>query len=208
MDDNKLTPQQSIELIAKMISTTRQRLRLGQGNIFLFWGYFCVAVAVTVVVAGYIFRSPNVLWLWMLTILGFPYTLIKSRRERTRIDVMTYSDRLTASLWKYVLWLALAAYIIAIAFAIAGHVIWYIMMLYAFFVIGMACSVQGMIIKERSLIFGGAFGVVSGGVLLGALLAGQTSIIVNWNVPLFILTFIVMMIIPGHIINRKAHNQQ
>lgn len=208
MEDRNLTPQQSVELISTMISTTRRRMRLGQGNIFLFWGYFCVAVALIVVAAGYIFHSPNVQWLWMLTILGIPYALVKSRRERAALDVLTYSDRLTASLWKYVLWLAAAAYVIAIVYAVAGHQIWFIMMLYAFFVIGIASSFQGMIIKERSLVAGGAFGVIAGGVLVGALIGGQYSIIAEWNVPLFIITFIVMMIIPGHILNRKAHTEQ
>lgn len=208
MDDKNLTPQQSVELIASMISSTRQRLRLGQGNIFLFWGYFCVAVAIVVVIAQYIFHSPYALWLWMLTILGIPYSIIKSRRERSRLSVLTYSDRLTASLWNYVLWLAVAAYAIAIVFAIAAHPVWFIMMLYAFFVIGIACSFQGMIIKETSLIVGGAIGVISGGVLVSALIGGLTSLIVDWNVPLFIITFVAMMIIPGHILNRKAKKEQ
>lgn len=76
-------------------------------------------------------------------------------------------------------------------------------MLFAFFVVGMAVSMQGMIIREKSLILGGAFSVISGGFIVAGMIAG-----VYWlwmfSSPLFIISFIVMMIIPGHILNRKA----
>lgn len=72
-----------------------------------------------------------------------------------------------------------------------------------FFIIGMATSVQGIIIKEKSLIYGGAFSVICGGFLVAGVLAGAYWLQMYSSL-LFIISFIVMMIIPGHILNHKA----
>ena len=80
------------------------------------------------------------------------------------------------------------------------------MMLFAFFVVGMAVSVQGMIIKENVMIAGGAFSVVCGGFLVAGMITGA-SWLMMFTQPLLIISMIIMMIIPGHILNRKARNQ-
>ncbi|MDE6653062.1 MAG: hypothetical protein K2K37_01575 [Muribaculaceae bacterium] len=211
MEDKKITPQESMELIANMIANTREQLLTrGAGNMLLFWGYLCVAVALLSYLYTYLHLgkgidipfSPQLIW-WLIPVIGIPYTLYARRRKALLRNVSSYTDRLTASLWNYVLWLALAAFVVGALFLFSGFRVWYIMMLFAFFVVGMAVSMQGMIIREKSLILGGAFSVISGGFIVAGMIAG-----VYWlwmfSSPLFIISFIVMMIIPGHILNRKA----
>ncbi len=210
MEDKKLTPQESMDLITDMIANTRAQLTRGAGNMLLFWGYLCIAVALLSYLYTYLLFvvgialpfSQQLIW-WLIPVIGIPYTLYARRRNAQLRNVTTYTDRLTASLWNYVLWLALAAFIVGALFLFSGFRVWYIMMLFAFFVVGMAVSVQGMIIREKSLMLGGAFSVISGGFIVAGMIAGVTWL---WllSSPLFIISFIVMMIIPGYILNHKA----
>lgn len=53
------------------------------------------------------------------------------------------------------------------------------------------------------MIYGGAFSVLSGGFLMAGVLVSATWLN-SYSLILFIISFIVMMIIPGHILNHKA----
>lgn len=210
MVDKKITPQESMAIIADMIANTREHLTRGAGNMLLFWGYLCISVALLSYFITYLHFvkgidipfSPHLIW-WLIPIIGIPYTLYAQKRNALLRKITTYTDRLTASLWNYVLWLALAAFVVATLFLIFGFSVWYIMNLFVFFVVGMAVSVQGMIIREKSLILGGAFSIICGGFIVAGIISGAYWL---WMLssPLFIISFIVMMIIPGHILNRKA----
>ncbi|PWL58521.1 MAG: hypothetical protein DBY35_13465 [Bacteroidales bacterium] len=211
MEEKELTPGEGIDLITMMITSTKRHLTKGEGNMLLFWGYLCVGVGILALLLGYLKFGVRVdipLWLiqataWLVPLIGIPYTIYVMRRKRVRRKVLTYSDRLTTSLWNYVLWLALAAFLTGLVFFTSSVKAWYIMELYAFFVIGMAVTFQGIIIRECSLVSGGAFSVICGGFLTTGLICD-----VDWinmvSLPLFIIDFIVMMIIPGHILNHKA----
>ena len=210
MEDKKLTEKESMELIAAMIANTKQRLAKGEGNMLLFWGYLCVAVALLNDILSYLHFVVGMnipisgkMILWLIPVIGIPYTLIRNKKISEKRNVLTYTDKLTISLWKYVFGLAVATIILDAVFIIAGLSIWYVMSVFIFFVIGMAISVQGMIIKERSLVFGGAFGVLFGGFIVVGTLIG-TYWLQTCSGILLLIASIGMMIIPGHILNHKA----
>ena len=215
MEEKKLTEKESLELIASMISNTRKHLTRGEGNMLLFWGYLCVIVALLNFILTYIYVqygmvsyipiSDKIIW-WLIPIIGIPYTLIKNKKIANTRKVLTYTDKLSISLWNYVLWLAVATIIIGAIFFISGMSVWYVMFIFTFFVVGMAVSVQGMIIKEKSMIWGGAFSVLSGGFIVVGHLIG-TYWLGMFNGIIFIISFVVMMIIPGYILNYKAKRE-
>lgn len=205
METKVMSEKQSLEIIAAMINRTRKRLDLGEGNIFLFWGYLCIAVAVSVTFVGYLSHSSLASWLWFLIpIVGIPVSLFMQKRRRENCNVISYTDTLSASLWRFVLYLAIISIATSFGFMIAGFNIWVIMMIFGLFVIGFATAMQGMIIREASLIIGGGFGVLTGGFLCSGMMAGATHVLMTWSVPLFILTYLVMFIVPGYILNYKA----
>ncbi|MCM1505160.1 MAG: hypothetical protein NC127_08180 [Muribaculum sp.] len=213
MQDKKLTPADSMELITTMIAATRRHFTKGEGNMLLFWGYLCVIVAVLSIMCGYIqygtgtdIPFPSGLVWWAIPIIGIPYTIAINHKNRTKRKVVTYTDTMTITLWNYVLLLAIAAIAIGMIFYISGFSVWYVMELFTFFVVGMASSVQGIIIKEKSMIYGGAFSVLSGGFLIAGLIGGCYWL-QSYSSYLFIISFIVMMIIPGHILNHKANTE-
>ena len=51
MEEKKINEKESIELIARMLSDTKSRLEVGDGNILLNWGVLTVAVATVVWIA-------------------------------------------------------------------------------------------------------------------------------------------------------------
>lgn len=205
MDEKNLTTNESLELITMMISRTRKRLNQGSGNIFLFWGYLCVCVEILVYIAGMIAKSPKVSWLYFLIpIIGIPVSYIYRKHKRDSLGVVTYSDYLTIGLWNIVIWIAIASIVLSLGFFIDGFPVWIVMMLFAFFVVGFATSVQGLIIREKCLILGGSVGIVIGGILTAGYIAGAGANIGMFVGPLFVLTYILMFIIPGHILNHKA----
>ncbi len=213
MEEKQLTPTESIDLKASMIRNTRRRLTRGDGNMLLFWGYLCVAIAIIANVCSYLqfakgvdLPIPALLVWWAIPIIGIPYTIVVTRKNRHLFDVVSYTDRISATLWKYVIVLALAAIAVGMIFFISGFHVWYVIELFTFFIVGMAASVQGIIIKEKSLIYGGAFSVICGGFLVSGVLAGAIWL-QAYSSLLFIVSFIVMMIIPGHILNHKAKKE-
>ena len=66
---------------------------------------------------------------------------------------------------------------------------------------------DGLLIKEKSLTLGGAIGL-SIGIVTVCCVAGRIPLGANWYMPLFILAFVAMMIVPGHILNNKASREK
>ena len=48
MEEKKLTGAESLELISRMIETTKKRMEVGSGNKFLLYGYSAAVLSVAV----------------------------------------------------------------------------------------------------------------------------------------------------------------
>ncbi|MDE6514277.1 MAG: hypothetical protein K2L05_08860 [Muribaculaceae bacterium] len=215
MEEKNLTEKESMELIATMIANTKKGLMRGEGNLMLFWGYFCLIFLIVENICStlylmrhnfdmnwdFVMYSRNI-W-WVIPLVGIPYTLMARRRRAAGRMVMTYTDKISNALWNYVLWLAVATVIVGAVFFLSGMGVWNVMLLFTFFVIGMAISFQGIIINEKPMIFGGGFSVICGGFIVIGLIFGNHSFML-YAKQLFLVSFIVMLIIPGHILNYKA----
>lgn len=204
MEERKLTERESIEVITSMIERTKERY-IGNGNILLMWGYLVVAVTLLVWVLLVTTRYGAWNWLWVLIpVIGFPATIIMARKEQRECGATTYSDKVTSKLWTVAGGSELVTTLFCLGFALfAGVNCWSVMLGYTLVMMPFAEIAQGIIIKERSLIYGGLFGFVVG-IFTLCCIAGGVPLYVNWFLPLFMLCFIAMMIIPGHIINHKA----
>ncbi len=205
MEDKKLNEKESIELIAAMIERTKTRLCLGDGNIMLMWGYLTVGVSALVWVLLLATRHPAVNWLWFLIwIIGGTIMPSMLRKKRTEKGAGSYTDALSAGIWKVVGWGAIVTTFMCLAFMLMGGIVsWSAMFVFALVLVGFAETAQGIIVKERSLVCGGAIGLLAGCFTV-CCIAGGLQLYVNMYMPVFITAFICMMIIPGHILNHKA----
>lgn len=203
MEEKKLNEKESLELIAQMITNTRSRMQTGNGNVYLLWGYTSVAVAILIYIIGFFSTHPSWNFLWFLIwIIGGTLTgrVLKDEKKAPK----GYTDKITEGLWCIVGYCAIVATVLCLYFMLAkGADCWSLMMVFGLFVIGFASSMQGVILKEQSLMVGGGIGMLFGAFITCCLIAG-IPLENSWTTPLFILTFICMMIVPGHIINQKV----
>ena len=50
MEEKKISEQESLELITRMINQTKKDLSVGNGDSFLMWGYLSAAISLAVIV--------------------------------------------------------------------------------------------------------------------------------------------------------------
>ena len=211
MEEKKLNNQESLELITRMINQTKRQLHIGEGNLLLIWGYTSAIVALLVGILLYATGgNPAVNWLWFLIwIVGGTATAVISRRDKSRIEKMpsTYVDRLTSSLWTTIGMLFTVATFMALGFSLfAGKDAWTVMLILAFVMCGFGVTMQGFIIREKSMVAGGVVSLLSG-IFVACCVVSSTPLGVWWIIPVFIICFTCAMIVPGHILNAKAKRQ-
>lgn len=208
MEERNITEAESIEIITSMISRTKERLVKGCGNILLMWGYVSVAVAALIWVLLVTTKHPAINWLWFLIwLIGGTATPIMAKRQRREMGVMSYTDRLTSNMWSVVGWSAIASVFLCLGFLlIGGKDSWSMMLAFALIIVPMAEIMQGLIIKEVSLIAGGGIGLLIG-LFTVCCISAHVALMATWFMPLFIIAFAAMMIVPGHILNAKAKRE-
>ncbi len=207
MEDKKLTEKESLEVITSMIARTKQRY-LGSGNILLMWGYLIVTVTVLVWILLVNTRHNYWNWLWFLIpVIGMPTTVIMARNKQRDHGVITYSDKVSSRLWSIFSISIIGLTLICLGFTFIGDInCWSAMLIYSLLLVPGTEIAQGLIVRENSLVTGAIIGLAVGMVTV-CCIAGGVSLDVNWFMPLFILAFAAMMIVPGHILNHKAKNQ-
>ena len=205
MEERKITEAESIEIITSMISRTKDRLVKGSGNILLMWGYLIVAVTALIWVLLVTTNNPAVNWLWLLIwIIGGIATPIMAKKERVASGSKSYTDKLTSQMWSVVGLTGIASALLCLGFlVIGGKDSWSMMFAFALIIVPMAEIMQGLVIKEISLIAGGSIGL-STGIFTTCCISAHVALMASWFMPLFIIAFAAMMIVPGHILNSKA----
>lgn len=210
MEERTITELESIEVITSMIARTKQRLAKGVGNIMLMWGYLTVCVTLLVWGLLLITKNPAMNWFWFLIwIIGGITTPIMAKKEELNAGVKSYSDKLSSQVWRVVSASALGLTLFCFGFMLIGGINCWVNMLVAFalIIVPFGEIVQGIVVKEKSLIYGGGLGM-SIGFFLMCCIVGQVTLHINWVMLLFCIAFISMMIIPGHVLNHKAKNCQ
>ena len=201
MEDRKLTEKESLEVITSMIALTKQRY-IGDGRILLLFGYLTVAVSALIWILLVITQNPVWNWLWFLVwIIGGIVAPIKAKKQQREKGFKNYSDTLTSRIWSAVGFSAIAATAICLAFLLVkGIDAWPMMLAFALIIVPFAEIAQGIVFKETTLIVAGLF--------TEACIAGDVELYASWYMPLFIIAFVAMMIIPGHILNHKARKEK
>lgn len=203
MEEKIINEKESIELIARMISDTKSRLEVGDGNILLYWGVLTVAVATIVWCAVTITGNAAYNGLWGLLAFGwlFNYRLTKEKKSR---GYRSYTDKMCSVIWTTVGVLGLCGVVMCVVFQYAtGYSSWFAMFLYALIIVGSGVVGSGAALKIKSMVYGGAFSILYGMVIMCCILTGVALDFI-WMMPGFILCFALMMIVPGIEMRRLA----
>ena len=193
MEDRKLEAAESLALIGRMIENTRSRMVRNSGRPLLAWGYATVLTTLAVWGAVLYFQNPrwNYLWL-MLPLLGWLLMWV-SREKKPEGEVRTFVDRVIGNVWTV---MGLSAWFVSMLalFTPMRLPILFIILL----IMGMGTTVTGLIIRFTPTAVGGVAAII---LAPFTLIAGNM-----WQPLLFIAGFVVMMIVPGHILNYKSNH--
>ena len=191
-----------------MIARTRQYY-IGDGNILLMWGYLIVAVTALIWVLLATTHNQVWNWLWFLIwIIGGTATPVMARKQRAERGVKNYSDTLSSRIWSTVGFSAIASTFMCLGFLLVkGIDAWSMMFAFALIIVPFGEIAQGIVINEKPLIAGGAVGLLAG-IFTVCCIAGKVALCATWFMPVFIVAFVAMMIVPGHMLNRKARREK
>ena len=202
MENNKLSEAQSLELIASMIQDSRSRLARNSGTPFLIWGYTTVAVSLFNALALYLGWSHAWAWSWFsIPIIGWLGMMLLFKQEPS---ARNYIDRIVSMIWVVIglsfAWLFVGAIVLGCSISFLTVV-----------VMGIGTVLTGCVIKHRttticgwaamcaSLIFPVVYFIIAKSGSASAISAAWI-----WGeLIVFALIFLVMMVIPGHILNHK-----
>lgn len=202
MEEKKLTEKESLDIIVQMISRTKDRY-VGDANIMLLWGYLTVTVAAAVWIMLAVTHNPawNSLW-FILCLAGIAMPFISKKSENNN-GAKSYSDRITSGMWCSVGITAMVGAICCLGFSLLGNInSWNMMFSLALLIVPFAEIVQGIVIREKSLVAGGSVGMAIG-IFIACCVAGKQPLYACWCLPVFMVAFIAMMIVPGHILKYK-----
>lgn len=193
MEERILSEKESLELISCMIRNTQKRIVKKAGIPFIVFGYLTVLITVAVWFA--LSRTGNSNWnfLWYaIPVIGWPITMIFDKKYPK--DVYTYVDRVVGYLWITCGVVCAGASILAVFFHIS---IMFIVLL----VTGLGSAVTGFIMQFKPLIISGFISII---ISFCCLIMQEYN---SLQMLLLAIAFVVMMIIPGHIMNYKAGKQ-
>lgn len=186
---------ESLELIGRMIENTRSRIARNSGRPLLAWGYATVLTTLVVWGAVAYFQDPRWNYLWLLLpVLGW-LLMGLTRGKRTEGEARTFVDRVIGNVWFVMGSTALFVSLLTLFTPMRLPILFIILL-----IMGMGTAVTGLIIRFTPTIVGGIAAIV---------LAPCTLLACNmWQPLLFIAGFVVMMIVPGHILNHTSNHPQ
>ena len=184
-----------------MIRQSRKNIGTGSGNRFLLYGYLAVVLAV--VVFALVSTTGSSVWAaaWFLMFAPFIYTTVHDRKHRP--TVITYTDRMIDETWKVIgtLFVITVLTMMILGYAL-GSVNFGLMMPLALIYCGIGTSITGLVIKDSVLAYLPLFGLVFAIYMLMTLPA-LLHVPATWHL-YFGISFLIMMVIPGHNLNAKC----
>ncbi|AGY52649.1 hypothetical protein BRDCF_p22 [Bacteroidales bacterium CF] len=190
MEDKNLTQNESLEIISRMIKETRNNMERGGGNIFLLWGYICLIVSLAVYCLLSNTGDYRFNWLWFaIPVVGYPGMIyMLKKREKGAITIVS---RVISNIW---IVLGIVAGLLSIYMFVdyKAYPIMFVMSL----LINSGVAISGLVIRFRPIVIAGFLGILlSFGMLM---VAGINQILI------FALLAVIMLIIPGHILNNVS----
>lgn len=189
MEERQLNEKESLELIARMIQNTQRKLEKGNGMPFLVWGYTTIVVSLLVWYFLSTTGDYRIQYLWFLIpVVAGPVMFFLLRKNDK--GVKTYIDRVIGYVWIVV---GLAGFMLSIT----AIFFWNLPILFIIILLmGSGTAITGLIIRFLPIAIAGFIGIVLS--LACLFIQGTDQMLV------FAAVFLVMMVVPGHILYAKG----
>ncbi len=150
MEDKKLSPQESMELIASMIQSTKRRVAPPDLKISVMWAVLTIVTAVVAWVLIYMTQNPWYNFVWFaIPIIGIPANILLAYKRKEKSSTKSYLDKVSEGLWKTVGFIAIGLTIGCFAAQQCGYPqAWLAMFYYAFIIVGFGATVSGLLLRE------------------------------------------------------------
>lgn len=205
MEDKKLNEKESLALITQMINSSKENMEIGQGNIMLIYGYFTTALSIVLFVL--ISLTHNFIWSWGWMLMFVIWPIMSYRQRQKPPKVVTYTDKVISKVWQVMGWMFIVTFLTIgiIEFSFARYIDFILMLPLSLIYCGIGVSITGIIIQERWMTYTPQIAFIIAIYMLTMLMIGEKATTL-WYL-YFGLSFVFMMIIPGHIVNNKAKKQ-
>ena len=189
MEEKNIDEKESLELISQMIRNTQQKMVKSSGVPFLIYGYLTIIVSLLV---WYLLTTThnyqwNYLW-FLIPGIGTPllFTFIKKRENK----VKTYIDKVVSYVWTVI---GIAGFVVSMA----SIFYWNIPILFIIILLmSIGTAITGLVIQFKPITVAGFVSIF----LSFACLYFDRS----YSILIFAAVFLLMMVIPGHILNYKS----
>jgi len=190
-DKNKLSSQESLDIILKMVSQAKVNFRQSSFHLLL-WGWLVLAASLGHFLLLKFSAAAQPEMAWFLMIPGVFVSMIYGFREGRREKVSTYADRIY--MWTWMSFLISMFLLQFLMFEDEGR----IMMIVILVLCGYATFLSGQILQFRPLLVGGIlFWVFS---ILAFWLSNE------YNLLVMAASVLTGYLIPGHLLRRKIRN--
>ncbi len=186
MQEEKFSPEQSLQLIRSMISKTRQDIS-DKSIYFLVWGWLTFIACTGQFVLKHIFEYEHHYLVWTVVFIGIIFSIYQGRKEDKTKKARTYIDDSIGYLWSGM----------AASFFVLGMILTRLgwdSVVFPFFIMlyGLGTFVSGSIIRFKPLIIGG---IVAWALAIGStfasydyqMLFGAAAILVSYIIPAYML---------------------
>jgi len=209
--DKRLDERRSIEIISKMIADTSAHIDSESGKHFLLWGYTTVIVSLFEYVAQVChLPMPLCLWAWFLIpLVGGIGTIILNRNAKNSRP-KSYVDRSISAVW--------TVFGLSFGMVFIAALVYHTSLLYlTSLMMGMGTVITGKICRHNVLAWAGKAGVILSlafplfhlwirehGAALRDSCGECFEAIAYSEIIIFAVIFLIMMVIPGHILYNRS----
>jgi hypothetical protein len=191
MEDEKFSGEESLRLIQSMINRAQDKFA-ENGHLYLLWGWVVLICSLTQFGLQRIFNlGPDKTWyVWMTTWVALIYQVSYIRKKRREMKVRTYTGDILAYVW-----LVFGIATLLIVFILGSNHQFALINPVLLVSYGVPTFTSGIILRFRSLMWGG---------IACWILAVVSSMVLNdFQLVLIALAVLVAWIIPGYQLRNK-----
>ena len=206
MEERKMNEAESLELITSMINDSRARMRRDFGTPFLIWGYTTVVISIIqALIVACVDDFMPYLWLWCaIPLIGWPLMLWLNKQE---CGAVNYIDRCVGAVWTGI---GIASVFIPFYCGFGISVFSTVVVL-----MGVGTYVTAVVIKDKVVKRIGVVAIISPVAFAIAKFAYVRSHTVQdvayygglylTECIIFAVIIFLLLVVPGHILNRKKN---
>jgi len=193
MKDRQFEAAENLALIGRMLDQTRRRIVRNAGRPYLIWGYATVLTTLAVGTAVALTSDTRWNWLWVLFFVVASLLTHLFRLKPAEGEAHTFVDSVIGRIWLVTGATAILLTLLKLSGILAIPMAFVILLM-----MGMASTMTGLIVRLTPAVLGGTAGIL----LAPAMFLADP----RCTGGLFIAAFVAMMIVPGHILNRRSKN--